>query len=210
MKADVRKEGATKKRVRKSPEARQAEIVASARKVFSARQYPDVGMVDVASEANVSSALLYHYFPDGRPQLFETVHHSVLDDLLEQLRLAANVPFSARTRLDHAFAAMFGYFTANPDAHRLLFRDPWIAREETLESACLAGRARIASELSALMAGPDTAPDDLVAKGAGALAFALANIELCLTGQLEPEVAWRVTCEHCASGLPRESTNQPT
>lgn len=198
----MRKEGASRKRARKSPEARQAEIVASARRVFSAKQYPDVGMVDVASAANVSSALLYHYFPQGRPQLFETVHHSVLDDLIDQLRLAANVPFSARTRLDHVFAAMFGYFTANPEAHRLLFRDPWITREESLESACLAGRARIASELAALMAAPASAPDDLVAKGAGALAFALANIELCLADQLEPEVAWRVTCEHCAYGLP--------
>jgi len=43
--------------------------------------------------------------------------------------------------------------------------------------------------------------DDLVAASSGLLGFALANVELCLAGQLEPEVAWRVTCEYATTRL---------
>jgi AcrR family transcriptional regulator len=191
----------TKKRVRKSPEARRAEIVTTARGVFAANGYADAGLADVASAAHVSKGLLYHYFPDGRPQLVESVIQDLLAEFQHELRQAAKVPFSPRTRLNHVLGAIFGFFDENPTAYRLLFRDPWVTRNETVEAAAIAARAQIISELAALMASSGLPPNDLVAASSGILGFALANVEMCMAGQLEAEVAWRITCDYCTSNL---------
>ena len=41
--------------------------------------------------------------------------------------------------------------------------------------------------------------DDLVSASTGVLGFALANVELCIAGQVDAETAWRVTCEYATS-----------
>jgi AcrR family transcriptional regulator len=196
--------GATKgatKRIRKSPEARRAEIVNTARDVFAANGYAQSGLAEVASAAKVSKGLLYHYFPDGRPQLFVSVVQELLTEFQQRLRQAAKVPFSPRTRMEHLLGALFAFFDENPPAFRLLFRDPWVAHDETVEASAIAIRVQIAAELAALMAASGLPAEDLVAASSGLLGFALANVELCLSGQLEPEVAWRVTCDYATLRL---------
>jgi len=189
------------KRIRKNPEARRAEIVTTARDVFAANGYAQSGLAEVASAAKVSKGLLYHYFPDGRPQLFVSVVQELLAEFQQRLCTAAKVPFSPRTRMEHLLGALFAFFDENPSAYRLLFRDPWVAHDETVEASAIATRVQIASELAALMAASGLPADDLVAASSGLLGFALANVELCLAGQLEPEVAWRVTCEYATGRL---------
>jgi AcrR family transcriptional regulator len=189
------------KRIRKNPEARRAEIVTTARDVFAANGYAQSGLAEVASAAKVSKGLLYHYFPDGRPQLFVSVVQELLAEFQQRLRQASKVPFSPRTRMEHLLGALFAFFDENPSAYRLLFRDPWVAHDETVEASAIATRVQIASELAALMATSGLPADDLVAASSGLLGFALANVELCLAGQLEPEVAWRVTCEYATARL---------
>lgn len=192
--------GATK-RIRKSPEARRAEIVTTARGVFAANGYAQSGLAEVASAAKVSKGLLYHYFPDGRPQLFVSVVQELLAEFQQRLRQAAKVPFSPHTRMEHLLGALFAFFDENPPAFRLLFRDPWVAHDETVEASAIAIRVQIAAELAALMAASGLPAEDLVAASSGLLGFALANVELCLSGQLEPEVAWRVTCDYATLRL---------
>jgi AcrR family transcriptional regulator len=186
---------------RKSPEARRADILGSARRVFEARGYAESGVAEVAKAAQVSKSLLYHYFPGGRPQLFVQVIDDLLDDLTEELRHAARVPFSPRARLTHLLSAIFTYFGEQPAAYRLLFRDPAVSHEPDVESAALTARAKIAGELAAVLAESDLPPDDVVAASSGVLGFALANVELCLAGRLEPEHAWQVTCTFCLHPL---------
>ena len=193
-------EGAAK-RIRKSPEARRAEIVTTARDVFAANGYAQSGLAEVASAAKVSKGLLYHYFPDGRPQLFVSVVQELLAEFQQRLRQASKVPFSPRTRMEHLLGALFAFFDENPPAYRLLFRDPWVAHDDTVEASAIATRVQIAAELSALMAASGLPAEDLVAASSGLLGFALANVELCLSGQLEPEVAWRVTCDYATLRL---------
>ena len=187
------------KRVRKNPNARRAEIVATAREVFASAGYAESGLAEIASAAKVSKGLLYHYFPEGRPQLFVSVMQELLAEFQQRLRQAAKVPFSPRTRMEHLLAALFGFFDENPPAYRLLFRDPWVAHDETVEASAIATRVQIASELAGVMAPMGMPADDLVAASSGLLGFALANVELCLAGQLDPETAWRVTCEYATS-----------
>ncbi len=186
------------KRVRKNPTARRAEIVATAREVFANSGYAESGLAEIATAASVSKGLLYHYFPDGRPQLFVSVMQELLAEFQQRLRQASKVPFSPRTRMEHLLAALFGFFDENPPAYRLLFRDPWVAHDETVEASAIATRVQISAEFAALMATSGPA-DDVVAASAGMLGFALANVELCLAGQVDPETAWRVTCEYATS-----------
>ena len=189
------------KRVRKNPDARRAEIVTTARQVFAEAGYAEAGLADVASAAQVSKSLLYHYFPEGRPQLFVSVTQVLLAEFQQRLRQAARVPFSVRTRMEHLLGALFGFFDENPAAYRLLFRDPWVTHDDTVEASAIATRVQIAAELAALMAASGLPAEDLVAASSGLLGFALANVELCLSGQLEPEVAWRVTCDYATLRL---------
>lgn len=185
--------------MRKSPEARRADILASAREVFAGRGYTDSGVAEVAESAQVSKSLLYHYFPGGRSQLFIHVIERLLDELLEELRHAARVPFSPEARLTHLLSAIFTFFDENPAAYGLLFRDPVVSHDPEVESAALTVRAQIASELATILAGSTLPPDDVVAASAGILGFALSNVELCLSGRLDPERAWRVTCDFCVT-----------
>jgi AcrR family transcriptional regulator len=189
----------TTKRVRKHPETRRAEIVATARQVFAATGYAESGLAEIASAASVSKGLLYHYFPDGRSQLFVSVMQGLLTEFQQRLRQASKMPFSPRTRMEHLLAALFGFFDENPSAYRLLFRDPWVTHDEAVEASAIATRVQIASEIASLMAGSGLPPDDLVAASSGMLGFALANVELSITGQVDAETAWRVTCEYATS-----------
>jgi AcrR family transcriptional regulator len=187
------------KRVRKHPETRRAEIVATAREVFAATGYAESGLAEIAGAASVSKGLLYHYFPDGRSQLFVSVMQGLLTEFQQRLRQASKMPFSPRTRMEHLLAALFGFFDENPSAYRLLFRDPWVTHDEAVEASAIATRVQIASEIASLMAGPGLPPADLVAASSGVLGFALANVELSITGQVDAETAWRVTCEYATS-----------
>ena len=187
------------KRVRKNPDQRRAEIVATAREVFAATGYAESGLAEIASAASVSKGLLYHYFPEGRPQLFVSVMQGLLAEFQQRLRQASKMPFSPRTRMEHLLAALFGFFDENPSAYRLLFRDPWVTHDDAVEASAIASRVQISSELATLMAGSGLPADDLVSASSGMLGFALANVELCITGQVDAETAWRVTCEYATS-----------
>jgi AcrR family transcriptional regulator len=189
------------KRVRKSPDARRIELVSAATEVFAETGYVDTGFAEVAAVANVSKALLYHYFPQGRPELFVQVTKALLAEFTERLRNAAKAPFSARTRMEHLLGALFAFFDDNPQAYRLLFRDPWVAHDEVVEATAIAVRVQLAAEMAAVMAPSGLPADELLVASTGVLGFALANVELCLSGQLEPEVAWRVTCDYATLRL---------
>lgn len=189
------------KRSRKNPAARRAEILSTAREVFASAGYADAGVANVAQAANVSKGLLYHYFPSGRPEIFTGVLEELLAEFQQRLQQAAKVPFSATTRMEHLLGAIFGFFDENPTAYRLLFRDPWVASDENVESAAVAARVQVAAELAAVMAGSGLPAADVVAASNGILGFALANVELCLADQLDPETAWRVTCDYATSRI---------
>jgi AcrR family transcriptional regulator len=192
---------APSRRVRKSPTARRAEIVRAARTVFAATGYEDAGLAEISEVAQVSKGLLYHYFPEGRPALFAAVTEELLTELGVRLEHAARVPFSARRRLEHLLATLFGYFTEHPEAYRHLFEDGRASRDELVAGSATAARIQITTELATVMASVQLSPDELLAASHGILGFALATLDLCLAGRLDAEQAWRVTCDYAAAKL---------
>lgn len=189
------------KRARKDPDTRRAEIVTAARTVFTRHGYAGSGFAEVATAAHVSKGLVYHYFPDGRSQLFVSVLEDVLAQFRDQLRQATKLPFGPKVRMQHLLGVIFGFFDENPDAFRLLFKDPWGTHDPDVENAATTVRVELASELAGLLADPRVSPDELVAASTGILGFALSNVDRCLADQVAPEVAWRVTCDYATTSL---------
>jgi AcrR family transcriptional regulator len=189
------------RRVRKSPTARRAEIVDAARTVFAASGYEDAGLAEISEVAQVSKGLLYHYFPEGRPALFAAVTEQLLVELGVRLDHATRVPFSARRRLEHLLATLFGFFTERPEAYRHLFEDGRASRDALVAGSSAEARVQITSELASVMASVRLSPDELVAASHGILGFALSTLHLCLAGRLDAEVAWRVTCDYAGTML---------
>jgi AcrR family transcriptional regulator len=185
------------RRVRKAPSARRAELVATARAVLIDGGLNDGGMADVAEAASVSKGLLYHYFPAGRPELIEAVAGEFATELIERVARAAALPFSPAVRMEHVLAALFAYFDEHPTAYRVLFVEvDGHQRNGPGSTAC----ARIARELTSLLAGSGFSVDELLALSAGLVGFVLANVELCIAGVIDTEKAWRASCR-CAQGL---------
>jgi AcrR family transcriptional regulator len=189
------------KRVRRDPDTRRAEIVEAARVLYLERTYADVGLAEVAAAGSVSRPLLYRYFPAGRSDVFVAVAEALVDELHDRLRHAARAPFSSAKRMEHLLAALFAFFTDNPDAYRLLFHDIWAVREEGVAEAVLAARSRLAGEIAHVVAGAGGSADEILLVSNGILGCALANVELAIADAVDTEAAWRVTCAFAASQL---------
>ncbi|GIU84569.1 MAG: hypothetical protein KatS3mg008_1344 [Acidimicrobiales bacterium] len=195
------------RRLRKDPDTRRAEIVRHARDVFAQGGYAETGLAEVADAADVSKGLVYHYFPEGRPELFAAVCEDLIAELSARLRSAAAVPFSPARRMEQVLAALFGFFDENPEAFRILFRDSLGSRERHVEAAAAAAWACAAGVLgevlSAASSGEGEMRDssELLAASHGILGFAVAAIDLALEGHVDAETAWRVSCEYATVGL---------
>jgi hypothetical protein len=123
-----------------------------------------------------------------------------LEEMARELRRAARVPFPARVRMRRLLKALFDHVIDHPGTYRLLVGDatPVIP---ALGLAATTTQVRLIDEVARVLAGSAPTPQ-VTAASAGIVGFALANIGLCLTGDLGPEHAWRVTCEFCTSQVP--------
>lgn len=195
---------------RKDPITRRAEIVAAARVAFARHTYAEVGVAALAEAAGVSKGLVYHYFPDGRPDVFAAVVRDLLDELLGRLRLASRAPFGPATRLGQLFGAFFGYFVSEPTTYRLLVREPWTTGSEEVEGLALAVRGKVAAEVAGVLAAAGLPADDLLVAGAGLTGYAMANVELVLGGHVDAEAAWELTVAcaqaHLSGSVARPAT----
>jgi AcrR family transcriptional regulator len=191
----------TSTRAARRPNDRRAEIIRAARTVFFDSGYGGAGLAEVAEAGGLSRGSVYRYFPEGRPELFIAVTEDLLTELHERLRYAASVPFSPARRMEHLLGALFAFFQEAPDAYRLLFRDVWTAGDESVESAARATRALLTAAVATVISDTETSADELASASAGILGFALANVELALSGQVDVETAWRVTCEFASCQL---------
>ncbi len=63
---------------RLGPDERRRQLIDAAHAVFAQRPYEQVTLEEVARAAGVRRGLLYHYFPDGKPQLFAAVYEAVM------------------------------------------------------------------------------------------------------------------------------------
>lgn len=183
------------------PSDRRAEIVTAARKVFLDTGYAGVGLAEVATAGDVSRGSIYRYFPNGRSDLFVAVAEDLLEELHGRLRYAASVPFSPAKRIEHLIAALFTFFQEEPNAYRLLFRDVWAAADPTVEASAAATKALLTAEIAGVVADAGISADELTAISAGIFGFTMANVELSLDNEIDPETAWSISSRDAVAHL---------
>jgi len=189
------------KQTRRGREERRAEMVRAARDLFLDRAYDEVGMTEVAAAGVVSRQSAYRYFPGGRPEVFVAVAEKLVDELRERIHHAAEGPFSPAKRMEHLLAALFGYFSGNPAAFRVLFQDVWALRDPAVSESIVAARAPLAAEIADIVASTGGTAADVLLLSSGILGAALANVELVLTGTVDGEAAWVATCTLARAAL---------
>jgi AcrR family transcriptional regulator len=183
------------------PEERKALLIGAAEETFAARGYTQAGLAEVAELAGVSKTLLYHYFPDGRPELYREVMDRLVGQVVDAARAATRAPTAPERRVDALVEALVAWFADHPDAYRLLVLEPWGSGDPGVIGQAMAVRARLAGELNALLA-PAGQPFPVTQAGGAAAMGALLHLcELAMSGQISPEQAVDAGQRFLAGGL---------
>ncbi|MDT7706634.1 MAG: hypothetical protein QOG20_2241 [Pseudonocardiales bacterium] len=102
--------------------ARRAELVALAGRLFRERGYHGVGMRAIAEAAGIQAASLYHHFRNKEELLLETIYVVDRDMVVEQLPILDG-PGTHRERLARLVHAHVLHIGANHDAWRVAGRE---------------------------------------------------------------------------------------
>jgi AcrR family transcriptional regulator len=184
-----------------APEERKALLIGAAEATFAARGYTQAGLAEVADLAGVSKTLLYHYFPDGRPELYREVMERLVGEVVEVARAATATPAAPDRRLAALVEVLITWFVEHPDAYRLLVLEPWGSGDAGVVGQAMAVRARLAGELNALLAPAGQPLTATQAGGAAAMGAVLHLCELALAGQITGEQAVDAGRRFLAGGL---------
>ena len=186
---------------RLAPQERRALLVAAAEETFASRGYTQAGLAEVATLAGVSKTLLYHYFPDGRPELYREVMERLVGEVLDVVQAAVRAPRSTDKRLAELVVALLTYFETHRDAYRLLILEPWGSGDPGIVGQAMAVKARLAGELNALLA-PAGQPLPVTMAGAAAALGAMLQVcELSMAGQITSDQAVELARDFVAAGL---------
>lgn len=188
-------------RQRLAPEERRARLVAAAQRTFAASSYTQIGLAEVAAEAGVSKTLLYHYFPDGRPELYRAVMKELVDEVTTVIRSAVGRPTSNERRLAELVVSLLDYFEQNPDAYRLLILEPWGSGDPGVVREAVAARAHLTGELYQLLGAAGESVATTMVGGTAAMGALLHVCELSSNGQITREEAIDLTQRFLQAGL---------
>lgn len=186
---------------RLDPAERRGLLVTAAGDVFAARGYTRAGLAEVAVHAGVSKTLLYHYFPDGRPELYREVIKEIAEQVIAVIHAAVRAPLSVDRRLAEVVDALLGYFEEHPDAYRLLVLEPWGSADAGVIGEATAARARLVGELNRLLAPAGRGVQETLGGGAAAMGALLHVCELRMADQLTSDQAAEVAHRFVEGGL---------
>lgn len=111
--------GATPAYTRLENDERRRRLVELGARLFTEHAYDEISMAQIAKEAGISKALLYHYFPSKRDYFVATLAGGAAE-LHELVQPAPDLePFDALTA---ALDAYLGWIESNADSYQALFR----------------------------------------------------------------------------------------
>jgi AcrR family transcriptional regulator len=185
------------------PQARVAILKGIARQVFAERGYSSSGLAEIAERAAVSKTLLYHYFPDGRPEIMAAVMDGLLADLTAATAEAVRVREGDEDRIRAWVEAFLAFFVDQPDAFRLLFREPWGSGDPLVTIRSFRAMVELSRQLAEPLGLHRAAPSTLIAATAGTVGFVVAVTEQVLAGQLDPAAGAESAADFVIGGLSR-------
>jgi AcrR family transcriptional regulator len=176
-------------------------LIDAAEETFAQRGYTQAGLAEVATLAGVSKTLLYHYFPDGRPELYREVMDRLVGQVATVFSDALRSPTSTSERLAGLVTGLLVYFDEHPDAYRLLILEPWGSGDAGIVGQAMAVRARLAGELNRLLAPAAQPLAVTMVGGAATLGVVLHVCELAMAGQLSRDEAVEAAQRFTTAGL---------
>lgn len=144
-------------RTRLSTEQRRAQLLAIGAELFARRPYSEVSVEEVAEIAQISSGLLYHYFP-SKWAFFEAIAENEGAKLVE-----ASTPDPALSALDQIKAGLevyIDYAEHHPDSFRIAQQTAVTDsdRHRVHQSRVSAQRERILANLGTVMTVDESTP----------------------------------------------------
>lgn len=185
------------------PQARAAILKGFARQVFAERGYSSSGLAEIAERAGVSKTLLYHYFPDGRPEIMAAVMDGLLADLTAAIAEAVGVPAGTEDRIRAWVEAFLAFFVDQPDAFRLLFREPWGSGDPLVTSRSSRAMVELSHQLAAPLGLQGAPPSTGGVATTGTVGLVVAVTEQVLAGQLEAAAGAESAVDFVIGGLNR-------
>ena len=83
-------------KTRLAPDARREQILDRARQVFGARSYAAVSASEIARAAGVTPALVSHYFPGGKSDIFIALIAELRTQVVDAVRVDSDLPMHDR------------------------------------------------------------------------------------------------------------------
>jgi AcrR family transcriptional regulator len=185
------------------PEARLVILKGFARQVFAERGYSTSGLAEIAERAEVSKTLLYHYFPDGRPEIMAAVMDGLLADLSAATGEALGRSASVDARIRGWVEAFLTFFVDQPDGFRLLFREPWGSGDPLVTIRSFRAMVDLSRQLVDPFGLTGTSAAALVALTTGTIGLLVAVTEQVLAGQVEYDTAAESAADFIIGGISR-------
>jgi AcrR family transcriptional regulator len=132
-----------RRRVRLDTDARRAQLLTLARKLFAARAYDEISIDDLAREAKISKGLLYHYFPTKR-DLYVAGLAEIADELVARVTAATPATLAPVERVRAGLDAYLDFITLHQRAFVSLMRGG-IGSDPEVAAVVEGVRARLAS-----------------------------------------------------------------
>lgn len=107
----------TRTHTRLAPEARREEILDRARQLFGQKSYAAVSASEIARAAGVTPALVSHYFPGGKREIFLTLLEQFSQTVPDTIHADPATPL--RKRVAHTVGNWLDWLDAN--------RETWLA-----------------------------------------------------------------------------------
>jgi AcrR family transcriptional regulator len=108
---------ATRTRTRLAPDARRQDILDHARQLFGRKSYAAVSASEIARAAGVTPALISHYFPGGKRDIFLTLLEEFTQTVPDTIRADRIAPL--RERVTETVENWLDFLDAN--------RETWLA-----------------------------------------------------------------------------------
>lgn len=188
-------------RTRMAPEQRKAHLRSVARSVFAERGYAASGLAEIADRAKVSKTLLYHYYAEGRPELYTAVMDDLVEELVVGTRAALSAPFDAGRRIGAFVDAFLAYFEEREDAFRLLFREPWGSGDSQVVRRGVEILVTVSQDLAGPLASFGAPADALMTVTAGATGFLLSVTDTMLADQVTRQRAATIVTRFVLAGM---------
>lgn len=78
-----------------------ARIMEAAARIFAHNGFRKTTLEEIAEAASMGKATLYHYFPQGKEQIFGEVVQHIVDDLFKRMVQVINAPGAVAERLSN-------------------------------------------------------------------------------------------------------------